>query len=199
MTPSLNSLGLEPAQMIHRLDDFMARITDLTKQVGLELSSAQADHVALRVNSLQIAELAHQSWMGFGNVISTAQINGRPIVVIQFYESLEVGNWRIECLELPYPAPGKTYPKQDWEHVEFVVESQADTAEGYLEDLRSRFPEFNDNWDKLNEKGIKTKLSSPKGEGERLANPTIAFKYQGICFKIHPHSLRKIVASEQWV
>jgi predicted metalloenzyme YecM len=41
------------------------------------------------------------------------------------------------------------------------------------------------------------KLSSPKGEGERLANPTVAFKHDNICIKLHPHSLKNIVASEQ--
>ncbi|QSA19814.1 VOC family protein, partial [Vibrio furnissii] len=45
--------------------------------------------------------------------------------------------------------------------------------------------------------GVKTKLSSPKGEGDRLNNPTVAFKWQGVCIKLHPHTLKTIVASER--
>ncbi|GAL14478.1 protein yecM [Vibrio astriarenae] len=48
----------------------------------------------------------------------------------------------------------------------------------------------------LDELDIKMKLSSPKGEGERLNNPTVAFKHQGVCIKLHPHTLKAIVASE---
>jgi hypothetical protein len=44
---------------------------------------------------------------------------------------------------------------------------------------------------------IKVKQSSPKGDKERLANPTIAFKANGICVKVHPHDIQKIVESEQ--
>ncbi|WP_350639928.1 VOC family protein [Psychrobacter sp. CAL606-MNA-CIBAN-0158] len=44
---------------------------------------------------------------------------------------------------------------------------------------------------------MKVKQSSPKGDKERLANPTIAFKANGICVKVHPHDIQKIVESEQ--
>nr|WP_313906615.1 VOC family protein [Shewanella algae] len=44
---------------------------------------------------------------------------------------------------------------------------------------------------------MKLKASSPKGEAERLANPTLAFKAGGVCVKVHPHSIQAIIASEQ--
>lgn len=197
MTPSLGDLQLEPKQMMARIDAFMARIIELADLVGLDVSHSQADHIALRINDNDLAKLAHQSWSEYGEVISTAQINGRPIVVIHFAQSIQSSCWEIECLELPFPAVGKVHPAQDWEHVEFVIRSKATTADDYLADLRERFPEFDEKWDRLAELGITTKLSSPKGEGERLANPTIAFKHQGICFKVHPHPLRAIVESEK--
>ncbi|MFA0568623.1 VOC family protein [Vibrio gallaecicus] len=194
---SLQLAALEPTQMIARLDDFMEQIEDLGNKLGLDLSFAQADHIALRINETELAKAAHQAWSEYGSTISEAMINGRPIVVLAFDKPLQSRGWKIECLELPYPAEGKVYPNQDWEHVEFVIPSHAQTADEYLADLKETYPMFALKMQTIAEEGVKIKLSSPKGEGERLNNPTVAFKYQGICIKLHPHSLKKIVESEQ--
>ncbi|NOH97872.1 VOC family protein [Vibrio sp. 99-70-13A1] len=194
---SLQQAALEPAQMFARLDDFMEQIEDLGNKLGLDLSFAQADHIALRINETELAKAAHQAWSEYGSTISEAMINGRPIIVLAFDKPLQSRGWKIECLELPYPAEGKVYPSQDWEHVEFVIPSHAQTADEYLADLKETYPMFALKMKTIAEEGVKIKLSSPKGEGERLNNPTVAFKYQGICIKLHPHSLKKIVESEQ--
>ncbi|GAD81314.1 VOC family protein [Vibrio ezurae] len=190
MTP-LFAAGLHPQQMLERVEAFAQKIEALGLEIGLDLTQFQADHIALRINDAQLAKLAHQAWLEQGQILSEAQINGRPIVVIAFNTPIQVGTWSIECLELPYPAAGKTYPAQDWEHIEFVVPSDKEHASDYLADLQQRFTRFLPNDD------LKMKLSSPKGEGERLANPTIAFKKDGVCIKLHPHSLKRIVESEQ--
>ncbi len=78
-----------------------------------------------------------------------------------------------------------------------MIPSHAETADEFLADLKHTYPTFGARFDELEELGVKIKLSSPKGEGERLNNPTVAFKYQGICIKLHPHSLKRIVESEQ--
>ncbi|MDN3698734.1 VOC family protein [Vibrio cortegadensis] len=197
MSGNLSELDLTPNQMLGKLDVFMQKIADLGEQIGIDLTFAQSDHIALRINEFHVAKLAHHAWLEHGNVISEAIINGRPIIVLEFNQPLKSLGWSIECLELPYPAEGKVYEQQDWEHVEFVIPSHAQTADEYLDDLKQTYPQFALNWDKLDDLGIKTKLSSPKGEGERLNNPTVAFKHQGICIKLHPHSLKKIVESEQ--
>ncbi len=77
-----------------------------------------------------------------------------------------------------------------------MIPSHAQTADEYLADLKN-LPTVRVKFETLAEQGVKIKLSSPKGEGERLNNPTVAFKHQGICIKLHPHSLKKIVESEQ--
>ena len=197
MDKQLQSNQLVPEQMLGSLEIFREKVESLAAQLGLDLSSFQADHIALRINDPELAALAHQAWLKFGKEISSARINGRPIIVIEFSIPLKIKSWLIECLELPYPAKGKLYPQQGWEHVEFVINSDAHTAEEYLTDLRSRFSELDKRLPFLAECGIKTKLSSPKGEGERLANPTVAFKKEGICIKLHPHSLKDVVNSEK--
>ena len=197
MSQQLINAELMPSQLKAKLDGFMHKIQSLSEILHIDLTSNQADHIALRINDSELAKLAHQEWQKEGQVISNAQINGRPIIVIAFDQALSWQHWDIECLELPYPAEGKHYPEQSWEHVEFVVPSNADTADEYLQDLKGHFPKLAEHWDELAEKGVKVKLSSPKGEGERLNNPTVAFKYKGVCIKLHPHSLKQIVASEQ--
>lgn len=197
MSNALREAQLEPVQMIERLDVFMEKIEQLANLIHMDLAFAQADHIALRINETELAKSAHQAWSEYGSTISEAIINGRPIVVMAFDNPLKSRGWSVECLELPYPANGKIYPSQDWEHVEFVIPSHAQTADEYLADLKETYPQFASKFDSLAEQGIKVKLSSPKGEGERLNNPTVAFKYQGVCIKLHPHSLKKIVESEQ--
>ncbi|NVD06175.1 VOC family protein [Vibrio sp. JPW-9-11-11] len=197
MSEQLINAELMPQQMMAKLDNFMHKIQNLSEVLHINLVDFQADHIALRINDTETAQLAHQEWQKYGQVISQAQINGRPIIVVLFDSPVKALQWRIECLELPYPASGKQYPEQSWEHVEFVIPSAAATAQAYLDDLKVRFPAFDQQWPHLEKLGVKVKLSSPKGEGERLNNPTVAFKHQGVCIKLHPHSLRHIVESEQ--
>ncbi|OLQ91177.1 hypothetical protein BIY21_13495 [Vibrio ponticus] len=194
---SLASAELLPEQLKQKLPEFMLKIQSLSEKLQIDLAEFQADHIALRINEQELAEQAHQAWLKEGVEISNAQINGRPIIVLAFHQPLAALNWQIECLELPYPAEGKIYPEQSWEHVEFVIPSQAQTADEFADELKQRFPALAEQWDNLAEMGIKVKLSSPKGEGERLNNPTVAFKHQGVCIKLHPHTLKAIVASEQ--
>ncbi|EGU49060.1 hypothetical protein VII00023_01450 [Vibrio ichthyoenteri ATCC 700023] len=196
MPTQLEAKRLTPLQMRQDLPSFTAKIDALAELIEIDLSLFQADHIALRINDAEMAKQAHQAWSDYGQVISQAEINGRPIVVIAFDTPLISNGWEIECLELPYPAPGKSYPIESWEHMEFVIPSSAQTAEEYLLDLKRQFPAFAARFEQLADVGVKVKLSSPKGEGERLNNPTVAFKYQGVCIKLHPHTLKAIVASE---
>lgn len=109
MTTQLVEKRLAPELMIQDLDAFMAKIEEFASLLKLDLSFAQADHIALRINDTDTAKAAHEAWIQHGKVISQAKINGRPIIVIEFDKALESRGWKIECLELPYPAEGKIY------------------------------------------------------------------------------------------
>ncbi|MEI8596083.1 VOC family protein [Photobacterium sp. Hal280] len=189
----LQQANLQPEQMLAQLPEFMVKIERLAEELGLDLSACQADHIALRVNRTALATALHQAWLTYGDEWSTNVINGRPIVVIGFHQPLQAGQWQIEALELPYPGD-KTYPVQGWEHVEFVVPCQASTTAEFKAALEARFPALN--WDKVAKAGIAVKASSPAGEKERLANPTFAFKKNGVCIKLHPCSLKAVIESE---
>ncbi|PSV01659.1 VOC family protein [Photobacterium kishitanii] len=191
---NLKQLGLHPEQMLADLPAFMNRIICLADEIGISLSSYVADHIALRVNSQDIALELHQAWLVYGTEWSQTIINGRPIVVIGFDKPLRVGDWTIEALELPYPSD-KIYPQQGWEHVEFVIPGNAMSPEQLKQSIDITFPALN--WQQLASKGIKVKASSPAGEHERLPNPTYAFKKDNLCIKLHSHSLAAVIASEQ--
>ncbi|MCG7495802.1 VOC family protein [Vibrio sp. Of7-15] len=192
----LSQEGLTPEQLIDGLPQFMARISELNDALGIDLGLYQADHIAVRINEFTVAQQAHQQWLLRAKEWSNTEINGRPIIALGFDEPICAGEWEIECLELPYPG-NKTYPEQGWEHIEWVIPCDAQTPEQFLDVLFEIFPKLAQRWDQLSNNGIKVKLSSPQGEHERLANPTVAFKKNGVCIKLHPHSLKAVIESEQ--
>ena len=194
MSDLLSQAQLHPQQMLANLETFMEKIKQLAQLAQLDIHNAKIDHIALRVNDDELARLAHHAWQAYGQEISAAQINGRPIVVFEFYRPLIVEGWSIECLELPYPVSGKRYPQQSWEHIEVVMAGEGNTAQEYLESLLMQHPKMAQVWPTLTQLGIQVKLSSPKGDGERLSNPTVALKWQGVTLKIHPHSLKHVIA-----
>ncbi|GLR75408.1 VOC family protein [Aliivibrio sifiae] len=192
----LKEQQLEPQQLINALPAFMDNIQTLLDVLGLDLSDYQADHIALRINDRDVAETAHQTWLQRSEEWSNNEINGRPIIALGFNEALNINGWSIECLELPYPGE-KSYPQQGWEHVEWVIPCDVNSQEEFLTYLFSIFPVLKEKWSKLTSLGVKVKQSCPSGEAERVANYTVAFKYQGVCIKLHPHSLKAVIESEQ--
>lgn len=192
----LKEQQLEPQQLICVLPAFMDKIQVLLNVLGLDLTEYQADHIALRINDRGVAQAAHQMWLKQATEWSNNEINGRPIIALGFNQPLESRGWSIECLELPYPGE-KTYPQQGWEHIEWVIPCEVNSQEEFLTYLFSIFPILKEKWSELASLGVKVKQSCPSGEAERIANYTVAFKYQGVCIKLHPHSLKAVIESEQ--
>ena len=177
---------------------FSNAILTFSRQLGLlEQSDANTaalwcDHVALRVNDIATAESLLAEFKQRGEVISDSIINGRPIYIIVLTEPLVLGNWQIDCVELPFPA--KHYPQQGWEHIELVLPGNASN----MAELERALRLINSNIDSVlaNDSSIKIKRSAPQAEGETLANPTIAFKQGDICIKVHSAGIKAVVASE---
>jgi len=178
--------------------DFSQRITTFIHRLGLESLALHCDHAALRVNDNHTAQLLADEFSQYGEIISNNIINGRPILIIKLTEPLIIGSMKIQCVELPFPAD-KAYPVEGWEHVELVFPSQAQTCQALTAELIEKVPQLADiiTGDIASKSEIKVKQSSPKGDNERIANPTLAFKANGICVKVHPHDIQTIIASEQ--
>lgn len=205
--PSSKMLGTNPTQpslsytdLLHSWPQFEAKILSLLAKLDLADKKLECDHVALRVNSVASADALRQAFCQLGHIISDNQINGRCILIIELNTPLTLGEFSIPCVELPYPSD-KLYPQEGWEHIELVIPSQAQDCEILSQDLRLLCPRLTPllSGEPLSDPSepVHIKMSSPKGEKERLANPTIAFKYQDVCIKVHPHGIKAVIASEQ--
>ncbi|MCG9737453.1 VOC family protein [Shewanella insulae] len=172
---------------------FSQAILDFMKELGLDSLDLECDHAALRVNTRQGADSLREAFCRQGKIISDNMINGRPILIIALDTPLVLGELAIDCIELPYPGD-KRYPVEGWEHIELVMPGGAATTETLREQLLERLPTLVAVLDQQTD--VKVKMSSPQGEHERLANPTIAFKRGNLCIKIHPHGIKAVIASE---
>ncbi|MCS6209096.1 VOC family protein [Shewanella baltica] len=212
-TPQSTSISYE--QLTQSWPAFEAQILALLETLGLADKALVCDHVALRVNSIASADALKDAFSRIGKIISDNIINGRTILIIELDTPLTLGQFSIACVELPYPSD-KVYPQEGWEHIELVIDSKAKDCDTLSQDLLALCPKLSallpseqaaepvlsrspdlSSQGLASLAGIKIKMSSPKGDKERLANPTIAFKRDGVCIKVHPHGIKAVIASEQ--
>ncbi|OOE77027.1 hypothetical protein BZG23_01435 [Salinivibrio sp. ML290] len=172
---------------------FTDKINQLLETLAIDCTQLTLDHVAIRTNDSVLTQSLAGHLSEQGQLISQAMVNQRPIHIYQLNTPLHFGAWQTDLVELPFPHH-KTYPFQSWEHMEFVVPCRHATLSGLEDALHAQFPGLLARAAKLSE--ITVKHSEPQVAGERLANPTIAFKQNGVCVKFHPYSLAQIIASE---
>ncbi|MFQ9622950.1 MAG: VOC family protein [Enterobacteriaceae bacterium] len=120
-------------------------------------------------------------------LLSENVINGRPICLFRLDEPVVVAHWRFSIVELPWPGE-KRYPHEGWEHIEIVLPGDPETLNTRALALLSD--------EGLGQPGVLMKTSAPKGERERLPNPTLAVTDGKVTIKFHPWSIEQIVASE---
>lgn len=85
-------------------------------------------------------------------------------VCFKLHEPVQVAHWQFSIVELPWPGE-KRYPHEGWEHIEIVLPGDPETLNARALALLSD--------EGLSLPGISVKTSSPKGEHERLPNPTL--------------------------
>ncbi|NRD74255.1 VOC family protein [Shewanella sp. VB17] len=184
---------LSHTRLLTSWPDFSRNIRQFLEELGLADLGLECDHVALRVNTTAVADALRDEFCSKGTIISNNIINGRPILIIELNTPLRLGNLNIDCIELPYPS-NKHYPVEGWEHIELVLPCQATSCDTLAQILIEKVPHLAHIIE--NSTDIKVKLSSPSGEHERLANPTIAFKKGNICIKLHPYGIKQVINSE---
>lgn len=187
------SQPLTPELLTKQWPLFSKKISEFLTELTLNELNLNCDHVALRVNSVYEAKLLTEYFAKQGEIISNKIINGRPILIISLSKSYQLNGLNIDCVELPYPSD-KHYPEAGWEHIELVLPCNLTQCNEFREYLFKRLPKLKQILH--NNSSISVKLSSPKGEQEQLTNPTIAFKKEGLCIKVHPHGIKAVIASE---
>lgn len=190
MLPTMLPMNNVPE--LQDLSDDLARFTAVlmafAEKLQVDLTEHHVDHIAVRCHQNTTADRWRSGLMQCATLLNETEINGRPICLFSLADPLTVGGVKIDLIELPYPGE-KRYPHEGWEHIEVVL--SGGEAGFYMRALALLSDEA------LVAPGIKLKQSAPKGEYERLPNPTLAVTDGSVTIKFHPYSLRDVVASEQ--
>ncbi|WP_314418112.1 VOC family protein [Pseudescherichia vulneris] len=169
------------------LPRFTTALTELATRLGLDIAPLEADHISLRCHQNTTAERWRRGFEQCGTLLSENMINGRPICLFKLHQPVTVAHWSFTVVELPWPGE-KRYPHEGWEHIEIVLPGEPETLNARALALLAD--------EGLSQPGIAVKTSSPKGEHERLPNPTLAVTDGTVTVKFHPWSIEAIVASE---
>lgn len=169
------------------LPRFTTAFNALAERLGLDIAPLAADHISLRCHQNATAERWRRGFEQCGELLSENIINGRPICLFRLHEPVRVAHWQFSVVELPWPGE-KRYPHEGWEHIEIVLPGDPESLNARALALLSD--------EGLGQPGIFVKCSSPKGERERLPNPTLAVTDGNVTVKFHPWTIEQIVASE---
>ncbi|MEJ5112925.1 VOC family protein [Erwinia billingiae] len=169
------------------LPRFLHSLYQLADRLELDLAQLEVDHIAVRCHQNTTAARWKSGFMQHGVLFSEKEINGRPVALFELESSLLVGPWKISVVELPWPG-NRLYRHEGWEHIEVVLRGDPDELGSRALALCSDAG--------LIQQGISIKSSAPKGEGERLPNPTLAISDGSVTIKFHPWSLKEVVESE---
>ncbi len=177
------------------LIEFERKIQQIAEIARIDLSQYQIDHLAVRMNSDELAQQWKAMLLTGSTLLKESEVNGRPIGLFTLNQPVHFCGQAVSVIELPFPK-GKTYPEEGWEHIELVVPMlDGESVEQWCKRVDSQF--FLQNNPEL-----KIKISQPQVEGERLPNPSVAISlrnatYQNFCcLKLHPYDITTIVRSE---
>ncbi|HBO38667.1 MAG TPA: VOC family protein [Pasteurellaceae bacterium] len=170
---------------------FEQKITALATEMALILADYAIDHIACRVNNCKSAENYLTVLVKCGKILSQNVINGRPIYLIELEQPLRFAGQSVAIVELPFPK-NKIYPQEGWEHIEVVMPMRIN--ESTIEWEARIFRQFG--WNQSTH--LRVKVDEPKGDGERLPNPSIAVSLTDktknhTCIKIHPYHIKEII------
>ncbi|MGG4662450.1 VOC family protein [Providencia vermicola] len=168
------------------LPKFANQLQSMAKQLDVSLTAYVIDHISVRCHHLETAQRWHDGLLQCGQIISDNIINGRPIRLYELSQPLQIAGQSVFIVELPFPKD-KKYPQESWEHIEMVINvPPAELEKTARALLPNPLPV-----------GFNVKVSQPKGQQERLPNPTLAVSNGKITIKYHPFTLKKIIESEK--
>ncbi len=80
----------------------------------------EIDHICYRVSSKREYQEVLKALLNLGDNLVEGMINGRPISTVKLNSPLIYKDWKISCVELPCPKPGRYY-STGLEHIEVVI------------------------------------------------------------------------------
>lgn len=181
-------LQTEVGVFSRKLNDALAELGILEKCKGLEI-----DHICVRLKNNSDVDNLKNQLIDAGQIISSVNVNGREISMVQLNEALDLGDWQTYGVELPYPKQNHNYV-DGWEHIEFVLPSAENTIDGVRQTFLDTFDELNHN---QLESDYSYSEDEPHAEGDQMLNPTIGLKVNGIGLKFHANPIQVVVGFEK--
>ena len=199
--PFAGSIPASPAYNMNINQLFAKELTDFEERISQYLEELQitekvqpffVDHLGLRLKNTNDILVLKNELLEKGQIISSAIINGRKILIYKLDTPIQIQNWHVPCIELPYPKPDHSYP-DGWEHIEIVIPSSAVTLEEFKDSFKSYFSEID--IESLKQKGQYSE-DEPRSESDQLPNPTIALrKNKNTAIKFHARTIEQIVSN----
>lgn len=178
-----------------QVEVFSQKLNAALEELGIleKCKDLEIDHICVRLkNSFDVDDLKNQLTEA-GQVISSVNVNGREISMIQLNEALNLGSWRTYGVELPYPKPNHNYV-DGWEHVEFVLNGAENTMDGVRQ-------AFMDTFNELDLAQLENDYSysedEPHADGDQIPNPTVGLKVNGVGLKFHANPIQVVVGFEE--
>ena len=177
------------------LAEFELKIAQIAGIAQIDLSQYQIDHLAVRMNSDEVAHQWKAMLLTGSTLLKESEVNGRPIGLFTLNQPLHFCGQAVSVIELPFPK-SQSYPEEGWEHIELVIPMQEN------ENVEQLCKRVDSQFFLQNNPELKIKISQPQAEGERLPNPSVAISlrnatYQNFCcLKLHPYDITTIVRSE---
>lgn len=102
-------------------EEFYRQLCSELQTLGLRHSNLTPDHLCFRVGSIQEYDFYRKWLMQFGELLTEASVNGRPISTFKLKTPFRIDDQRIDLLELPAPKSSTTY-ETGFEHTEFLIQ-----------------------------------------------------------------------------
>jgi predicted metalloenzyme YecM len=161
-------------EIIGDYDSVVANINRGLSAAGIALGElALLDHLCYRTESLERYQQVVEQFSTLGKNMGEVEVQGRPISVVALDEPLQTGGWTIPFLEIASPKAGSPYP-EGLEHAEFVTVK-------LLEDFAAQHAELTFITDAM----------------DRVINPELKYREDGISVKFHQLSIGSVVKIEE--
>jgi predicted metalloenzyme YecM len=160
-------------ELIGDYESFIGEIDAGLKRWGIRRDEiAMMDHVCYRVETMDRYDEMKQLLGQRAFFLDESEVAGRLITTFEFDNPLIAHGWRVPYLELPQPKEGSPYA-EGLEHAELVVVGSLERFQ------RNHLLPFDD-------KAL-----------EKLINPELGLKHEGVSVKFHAVQLGAVCAIEQ--
>lgn len=150
---------------------FLTQLTNDLEALGIPALQLKCDHLCFRVGTTLEYENCKLALSEFGNLLTEAPVNGRPIATFRLHGPFKTANHTVDLIELPAPKSGTDY-QTGFEHAEFLISES-------FQKFTAQFPH----------------LSFSEG-GHPTLNPELTLKLDNRQAKFHHQSLDRVIEIE---